>query len=235
MKSRLFTLAIIGTFATTAYAFDIGANYSFQFSKNVTFKTNIGSWTGEHSVRTAKINGDRSAGAAGGATLKMPKASFKFTTYCTEIGQGISAGYRKHQIVRDLLGGTTNPGGSSGPVFFDAVRTSRLERLWGSFFPLVDTETESRAFQLAQWELCFDNDATLLNKYGRLWSTNSGGPYDLAESWLKKVRENTATGTMKLLLLVDPQIQDQITPAPEPGTYVALAAGLAIVARRRKK
>lgn len=232
---RIFAATTVLAGALSANAvFDLGADYSFNYSDSVNFDTNIGAWVGNHTVNTAMINGDRSAGAAGGVTTLLPFAVYKYPTYCVEIGQTIGGGYNIHQSVTPLLGSSTNTGGNSGPVLFDAVRTCNLELLWGNFFgAIVDNDTSS-AFQLAQWELTFDDDVTLLDNTQRMWTTNAGGKYAIAEAWLTAIRTGTVTNKQKLLLLSDPNVQDLITPVPEPASLTAIAIGAAALVRKRR-
>lgn len=218
-----------------ANAFDLGADYSFHLNQSVNYDTDIGAWTGNHDSNTAIIRGNRSAGAAGGTTTLMPFATNVFDTYCSEIGQTIGGGYVTHSSVTPLLGSVTNTGGSSGPVTFDATRTSRLELLWGNFKSLATDADHSAAFQLAQWELCFDTDATLDAGAGaKFWSTSGAANRTIAEGWLTDIRNGSVTTHQSLLLLSDSGTQDLITPVPEPMTILALGGGVAMVIRRRR-
>lgn len=233
---RLAALGAVLPLAVAAQAFDIGADYSFGLGQSVHYETNIGGWTGAHDTNTAVIQGDRSAGAAGGTTTLLPFASYQYDTYCIEIGQNIGGGYNTHSIVAPLLGMTTDNGGSSGPILFDATRTANLQTLWGSFkSSVVDADT-SAAFQLAQWEITFDSDVTLdQNANSRFWSNESTTYRSTAENWLTAIRTGSATTQQSLLILSDPDKQDLVTPVPEPATMLALAAGAAIFGARRRK
>ena len=116
-----------------------------------------------------------------------------FTAYCVEIGDEIlDPGV--HDVC-NLLGSTTNPGGISGPVFFDAVRTKALQRLWGGFQSMVVDNVSSGAFQLAIWELTFDTDMTLVDPSGTTPFYVAAGQFqpgitDVAEGWLAAVRSS---------------------------------------------
>lgn len=237
MKNSFRFGAVLAAFAAVgaASAFDLGADYSFHLNQSVNYDTDIGAWTGNHDTNTAIIRGNRSAGAAGGTTTLMPFATNVFDTYCAEIGQTIGGGYVTHTTVTPLLGSITTTGGSSGPVTFDATRTSRLELLWGNFKSLATDADHSAAFQLAQWELCFDTDATLDAGTGvKFWSTSSATYRTIAEGWLTDIRNGSVTTHQNLLLLSDNGTQDLITPVPEPMTVLALGSGVALIIRRRR-
>lgn len=222
--------------AVAAYSFDLGADYSFGLGQSVHYEVNIGSWTGAQDTNTAVIHGSRSAGAAGGTTALLPSSPYEYDTYCVEIGQSIGGGYNTHALVTPLLGATTTTGGNSGPVLFDATRTANLQTLWGSFKALAIDSDSSAAFQLAQWEITFDDDMTLdQNALSRFWSNENATYRSTAEGWLSAIRTGSATTQQSLLLLSDPERQDLVTPVPEPGTMIALAAGAALVAGRRRR
>lgn len=232
----MIALAGIAAVGQAAFAFDIGSDYSFLLDKSVAYSTNIGAWTGNHSTNTAVIRGARRSGAQGGATTLLPGAPYVYDTYCVEIGETVNGGYQTHSTVRALLGSTTNSGGSSGPVTFDAVRTQNLELLWGNFKELVGNADQSAAFQLAQWEITFDNDLTLNNQPGaRFWSTNTGAYRTIAQGWLDQIRLGQVTDRQELVLLTGQGIQDLVTPVPEPATMAALGVGVAAMLRRRKR
>lgn len=238
MKSilRYAILSAVLPLAVSAHAFDIGAEYSFNLNQSVRYDTNIGGWTGNHETNTAVIHGNRSTGVDGGTTTLLPFATYEYDTYCIEIGQNIGGGYNTHAVVAPLLGSVTNSGGNSGPVTFDATRTANLQLLWGSFkSSVVDADT-SAAFQLAQWEISFDDDVTLdQNANSRFWSTETTAYRTTAESWLTAIRTGSATTQQNLLILSDPDRQDLVTPVPEPASMLALAAGAAIFGARRRK
>lgn len=220
-----------------ARAFDLGADYTFLLSKGVDYSTNRGSWTGNHSSTTAVIHGNRSAGAAGGTTTLLPYAPFEFDAYCAELGQTIGGGYSKHQSVVPLLGAATTPGVSTGQVLFDANRTKNLELLWANFKSQATDLNHSAAFQLAQWELVYDDDATLEhNNSSKFWSDSSHTYRNIAEGWLSQIKNGTLTSRQSLVLLSDGNNQDQITTlVPEPVTLVGLSIGVIALLRRRNK
>lgn len=232
--SRFAFVAGVAIVASSAFAGDISANYSYYTGiTNVNFMTDFGSVVAHNGQGTTQFYGNRT----GGSDTLVPN---NFPAYCVEIGETLGQGGNYHPNVFNLLGSSTNGGGISGPVLFDATRTMNLECLWGTFFPLIGGNgTLSAAFQLAQWELTFDNDVTLVGATGaRFWVDGSqfqAGITDVAESWLTDIRNGSATTKQKMALLTGPGIQDIITPVPEPASFLALGLGGAMVALRRRK
>jgi hypothetical protein len=236
MKRTIFAALAFAT-VSAALAGNVSATYATTLRKSVDFE-----WiysAGKQTQSTVKYEATRT----GGSDTRL---SSKYLAYCTEIGEFINAGVNTHDVY-DLAGGVTNSGGSTGPVTFNATRTGRVEKLYGSFLSQTTNADKSAAFQLALWELAFDNDATLLNKNtagGKMWgvdrdSSTAGIQLDavstIAEGWLRDIRTGAATQTQQLLLLSSKGTQDLVTPVPEPATMAALGLGIAAVLRRRKK
>jgi len=222
-----------------AHAFDFGADWSYAYTgQSVTFNLNVAGSVCSKTYGTAEFHGARRAGAQGGTATNISGRPTPVTTYCTELGQYLPTGYQTFDTVVNLLGATA-AGVGTGPIVFDAARTDRLERLWGTFQPAINDSRTSAAFQFAQWELCFDNDATLRDTRGRMFvstTPSTGSVAELAESMLSSVRNGTATRRQHLLLMRDGTRQDQITATPEPGTWAALGlGGLALFRRKRSK
>lgn len=218
-NSRVLFGFLLGAFGASSYGATLTATYTFAMNQGVSFS--MGSLTG---AQTAGINGVRT----GGTTTLLPGAPYAFNAYCVEVTEHISGGSQTHTDVSNLLGSTTVTGG----VFFDAVRTTRIEKLWGTYFPTIaGNANRSAAFQLAQWEICFDTD---MNLAGGGTFTSSDSVAALAQSFLDGISNGSATQRQGMILLSGEGIQDQVTPVPEPASMTALALGAAAMLRRRK-
>lgn len=228
---RLGSLVGSALILTGAYAGDISANYTY--GTGVT-NANVNSiWTGATAFGTTQFQGVRT----GGSDTFVPN---NFNAYCVEIGETLGQGGNYHPNVVNLLGASTNAGGTTGPILFDAVRTANLQTLWGSYFSTIGVDpNQSAAFQLAQWEIAFDDDLTLVQGIGsRFWVDGGqfqGGITDAAETMLTGIRTGSATSQQQLVLLTGAGVQDLVTPVPEPASLLILAfGGVAAMARRRR-
>lgn len=218
-------LAAAALIGQGAFAGSLSASVSFSLSQSVNFTYNANERNGQATVQFNAVK-------TGGTDTMVPTS---FTFYCAELGETIGSGANDWPDVLPLLGSTT-----TGGVTFDAARTSNLGKLWANAFGSIGSDASlSAAFQLAQWEIVFDDDVTLGSETGDVFVTAGqyqGGITDVAESWLTNIRDNEWNDQVSLVLLTGPGIQDQITMAPEPATMGVLALGLgAIVARRRSR
>lgn len=230
----MLTGVAIATAAATSNAGTLVANWNYELGiTNVRFTADLPGLQGAANQGTTRFHAVRT----GGTDTILPN---DFRSYCAEIGENLSEGNHTHTNVTSLLGSTTNGGGVSGPVLFDATRTSNVAKLWGTYFNTIGNDAQkSAAFQLAQWELAFDDDVTLAEANGaRLWVASgqeSAGITDVAEGWLAAIRNGDATTMSDMVLITGPGIQDQIAAVPEPGTIAALGLGAVALIRRRKK
>jgi hypothetical protein len=154
----------------------------------------------------------------------------------------------------DLAKHVTVPGGpyndytaapfQSPPLGFSAGRQADLQRLFTNDFGLaLTTAQNSAAFQIAIWDILFDNDANI-STYGGAGqfgiSSGNAATIALAQSWVSGLGSGSAS--YPLYQLTSPSNQDFITPTlpglvPEPSALSLLGAGFVamMLALRRRR
>lgn len=208
----------------------ISEAYSFSFVGPTSYTTFFG---GAVTEDNARLNGDRQDAPGPGVDATIPDL---FTAYCVEENTLIrNPGSHK---VLPLLGSTTDVGGADLPgpsVTFDAVRTDRMQRFWGTFIGAVNDVNTSSAFQIAVFEIAYDTDLTLAAPGPFFVGAGQFQPgiTDLAESWLSVIRAGGGV-SQELFLLTGPGNQDVIT-TPAPGAAALLGAAGAAALRRRRR
>ena len=257
---KLVLLAGAVVLSGGASAGSIRASYDYDFSSSVSFNTTALNFS---NLTTARIKGSRVIDPNGGTDNILPRTTsnsnpFRFNSYCAEIGEHITKATYTHANVSYLLGSSTNTGAPFGSAFFNATRTANLQKLWGNYS--VTSAIEAAAFQLAQWEIVFDTDVSLVQGangtygnagflYKNSFAYNSLGTdvYNRAETMLRSIRLGTVTRQAQLVLLSGGGVQDQVVSingsgpgngtnaVPEPFTMGLGIAAASVFVRRRVK
>lgn len=213
MRIAVSAIAIL-TFAGVAAADTVRAQYDSRYGRDV----NITRDGDTRDIRTVQFNWTRSDTPGPGVDPYIP---VNFDSYCVEIGQTIAGGTKyDFEVMTPALAG------------FSSFQELMLERLWASFFPVVDSSLESAAFQVSVWEITYDGVDVTDGDF----VVNSGNDVrTLAQSWLDTVSDDAYDGpTQNLVILHHPTAQDQLTPVPAPATAaLGLLAG-GVGARRRR-
>ena len=165
-------------------------------------------------------------------------------TYCAEPVQGIQFGLNPPDTV-GLSYELVPLAGLNGVTPSEAAF---LEILWANAFQLTVaqpgddvTEASARAsaFQSIVWEFNQDDSIDLttndgINQFRFVLGDNfTNRVYDIASEWIGKIQSQEWTDSTPLYALYSEVSQDLLTTVPEPGTALALLAGLAFIRRRR--
>jgi hypothetical protein len=115
-----------------------------------------------------------------------------------------------------------------------------LERLASQYLASVNTKAESGAFQLAMWEIVYENSGTYgLGSGNFRVASASDGARSMANTWLAGLGNGTPTMTLSVWASSSSQDLAVFTSAiPEPEIYAMLAVGLGLlgfVGKKRRK
>lgn len=154
-----------------------------------------------------------------------PMLNPSFMTYCTDLLQNFAF----NTVYTDYVFQT-------GVSAWGATKANDLGRLVTGYSSAVSDATSSAAFQLAVWEIIYENQAPYSLADGSFKDTSSAAA-TMATTWLAALPATSAVTVDKLL---SREHQDFMvtTPVPEPSTYAMLLAGLAsvgFIARRRSR
>ena len=138
---------------------------------------------------------------------------------------------------------TTSTGASytltSGATFFGGSpsKVTDLERLASLYLGSVNTVAESGAFQLAVWEIVYENSGSYGLGTGNFQvASASGGAITTANTWLSALGSGVPTMTLNVWASSSSQDLAVFTSAvPEPEIYAMLAAGLGFLGFVGKK
>ncbi len=211
------TALALAAVTTSAHADTVSFPNYAHGSESVNYSLNYG--TGN------PLNVSGSAGAGGFLTnLNMGPT---FESYCVDLYHNISFG----------VAYTDYSGPTASHLFHNTNAGTDLGRLYARA-GAVNTSVLEAAFQIAAWEIAFENTGTAYNVLSGA-ATFTGGSADtmgaltLANTWLTSL----GSGGPGIRVLESTDHQSVMTPVPEPETYALLMAGLAaigFVARRRK-
>jgi len=158
-----------------------------------------------------------------------PNIANTFTTYCVELNQHVWGGPSFHfdvvpvsQVPQPGVG-TPTPGSGMG-----ADKALLLRELWGTFFSAATTADLQTAFQIAVWEIVFENPTNGYSVYTgtfkEAYSSSEPGYVGQAQTWLNWIL--THDGPLASLTgLSSPDYQDQITAVPAPSGLLLLGLG----------
>lgn len=180
------------------------------------------------------------------STLILGDANHNFTTYCIEILQDVILGH-SYGFMQTSLTDAPKPGDQvipkpvslpwSGPM--GATKAQDIRTLWALDYTNVVDKITAAAFQLAIWEIVYENTGTKWNVYDGDLTVASGAVGNKANDFLQQV-STSAPKWSNIITLTSATDQDQITagpPVPLPASVwggMALLGGMLVVRRVRK-
>lgn len=173
------------------------------------------------------VTGTPNAGAV--SMLNLTTGGGSFAAWCVDIYSWLN---------------TSSSGASytltPGSGFFGSSQVTALERLASQHLASINTVAESGAFQLAVWEIVYENSGVYNLGTGNFQvASASGGALATANSWLAAL--GNGVPTLALSVWASSISQDLAVfsaPIPEPEIYAMLLAGLGLmgfVAKRRRE
>lgn len=165
-------------------------------------------------------------------TATDPYVSGNYVTFCIDIFKTVGSGPTYGWDQTALPNAPTPSGNTNYPM--GSVKADLLGKLWGAHRSGLSTANDFGAFQLAVWEIVFENSGTLDIDNGTFYATGGAGARSLANTWLSTVASEAAYGGLYALTGISNEgnPQDQLVPTPGSLALCGLG-GLAFVRRRR--
>lgn len=184
----------------------------------------------------------QSANIVVGSTTRGVQAGQYVMDYSYELGAGASSWQQFYSFCLEPDVNLTSFSNPYSVMSLDAAgyNASAISELWGRYYGAVNNDLSAAAFQIALWELAFENVGSPSLTAGTFRLSSTSGAYSLASSWLSSL-DGTGPHAYNLAVLVDNpndayNRQDLIVQVPLPATLLLFgvgAAGLMLNSRRR--
>jgi hypothetical protein len=223
----LFTVALL---SSVALATPVSVTYvgygpfetaNIKYSKDGTSKTISGVVAGYYNIKIAGIDGWN------------PGDIFK--SFCVDVFDNVppinsaNTGY-------ELVSLDEVPKQNAGPM--GAVRATRLKKLWANYYSTTFVAQYAAAFQLAVWEIVYDDDLNLTNGNFQVTYAQDATKAQ-ANTWLTGLDNLTiAANKPNISAVTSNTYQDFVAPSPvpEPASIFLFGTsllGLFVASRKR--
>lgn len=221
--------------ARCALAVAIGTMLSC-FSTAVDADTIQSTYNGTSPAKSARysLNGSAFTGISAGlfnwtrtgGTYAGDGAEGEYLTFCIELTEGLGIGNSYTFDVVDVADAPNSLGGMG------ATNADLLSQLWGQFFDASFDANHAAGFQLAVWDIVYDDDFNV--SAGDFQVENVALFVDIANDFLSNLDD--AGPRADLLAKTGRNIQDQIFVVPAPGAMALFGiAGLLVLTARRNR
>jgi hypothetical protein len=160
----------------------------------------------------------------------LPGFTPTFQGFCIDLTEYVQVGHDYSWTTHAVADSPTSNAGPMG-----AANAARLGRLFANHFTGLSSAQQYAAFQIAVWEIVFDDGVNLDS--GDLKCTNApSGTKDLAQSWLNTL----GSGAGWNLIAIDDepgcaQGHQGYVMAPAPGAAALMGMGALAGARRKRR
>lgn len=171
-----------------------------------------------------------------GGTATDPYLASTYVTFCIDLKKHVSNG-GNYAYSQTSLDQAPTPSGNGVNYPMGATKAALLGKLWGAYRGGLSSNVDFGAFQLAVWEIVFENSNTLDVNTGNfvvtLGNVDAANARSTANTWLGNLGLLPSYGGVYALTGdVQGGPQDQLVPTP--GSLALCGLGGLVLARRRR-
>lgn len=168
-----------------------------------------------------------------GGTATDPYLTGTYVTFCIDIFKTVGGGPTYGWNKTALENAPTPSGNVNYPM--GLTKANLLGRLWGAHRNGLSTADQFGAFQLAVWEIVFENSNVLNLNSGTFFASGAASAEGLANTWLSTLATDPDYGGLYALTGISNEGNPQDQLVPTPGSLSLCGLGGLIIARRRRR